>query len=257
MQPARFVNDLYRRFPGRVPIAAAGNHKVGNVYPFVYDTAEAGARALIACFADLEEAGQDFVNVAHLSALAAGVELDAVRRWISDEASQAGVPLRFGRSPVLREGQHWEGDTRPGPRFVHAFRQLQPWRVPLSVGLTVPGGHLFPAVIADDAGRPAGLVGCAWNASADPDLVQVYHVSAFRKRRGTGTMIMHRLCALADAQQVRLFLQAQPQYDDGDEEIPDAKLIAWYRRFGFIGAGMSLTRSPIGERSRAAPDGHQ
>lgn len=242
MRASDFVQTLYRQFPGRVPVVAAGNHQVGNVYPFVYETEAEGPRALVACYPKIDETGAEFVHVAHVSGLTAQVDVEEVRRRLAASAAEAGVELAFGRAPTVRDAQDWRGDLRPGPRFVREVQQTYGWRVPLSVGLTVPGGHLLPSVVSDLGGRPVGLVGCGWNEGAPPDLVQVYHVSAFHRRRGHGTFILDRLCELADVCGAQLFVHALPQYDDGDDTIPDEDLIRWYRGFGFDGAGSGLTR---------------
>ncbi len=155
-----------------------------------------------------------------------------------------------------RAPKNWVGDERLGPRFVRELQQMYSWRVPIAVGLSVPGGHLFPAVASDSAGRAVGLAGCAWNEGADvEDLVQVYHVSVFQKRLGHGTYLLERLCALADTCHTRLYVQAQTQFDETNDDIPQDVLMRWYRDFGFSGPGPAMIRpprSPPKNRSQAS-----
>jgi len=116
-------------------------------------------------------------------------------------------------------------------------------QVPVKVGITCGFGAVYPFVFEDGKGLPMGLVGCAWNEEQASDLVQIYHVSAFKPKQGAGTKIMRHLCAEADRMQVKLYLQAQPQYIDVDKSISEEKLQDWYRSFGFKGS-LLLTRLP-------------
>lgn len=247
MSASQFVDSLYQRFPGRVPVAVAGDIRVGNVYPFVHESEGIGPDGLLAFFAQNDPDSGELVKVAHLSTLGPDVSAERLRQWISDEAASAGIRLEFWRDSAYRAPQAWAGDARPGPSFVHHLQQLYPWRVPISVGLTIPGGHLLPSMIRDSGGRAVGLVGCGWNENAEPELVQVYHVSTFHKRRGHGTYVLDRLRALADSLRTRLYVQAQPLFDDGDDEFSEDALVRWYCGFGFAGPGSCLTR-PLGSR---------
>gem|GEM_PF-5625819 len=137
----------------------------------------------------------------------------------------------------------------PAETFCVTLYSTHAGRVPVSVGLRKPFNKVYPLVFESPAGVPLGLVGCAWNQGAPPDLVQLYHVSAFHPRSGAGRTIMVAVCALADRLQVRI--TTQPELIGAGVpgwELPDdgeAALLLWYARFGFVPAGnLHLERKP-------------
>lgn len=122
-------------------------------------------------------------------------------------------------------------------------------RVPLFVGMRKPFSKVYPLVFQSREGVPLGLVGCAWNIDMAPDLVQLYHISAFHPRSGAGSAIMAALCVLADELNVRI--TAQPELIGADVpgwELPtdaEVALARWYARFGFVRCGNAyLERMP-------------
>ncbi|WP_423179308.1 hypothetical protein [Stenotrophomonas sp. CASM110] len=137
----------------------------------------------------------------------------------------------------------------PAETFCAQLYAVHSGRVPLFVGMQRPFRKVYPLVFQNHEGMPLGLVGCAWNEGMDPDLAQLYHISAFQPGSGAGSEIMSALCALADELQVRITTQPEligvgvPGWavpDDGE-----AALRRWYTRFGFTRiAGVHLERSP-------------
>ena len=137
----------------------------------------------------------------------------------------------------------------PAETFCAQLYAVHSGLVPLFVGMQKPFRKVYPLVFQDHEGVPLGLLGCAWNEGMDPDLAQLYHISAFQPGSGAGSEIMSALCALADELQVRITTQPEligvgvPGWavpDDGE-----AVLRRWYMRFGFTRiAGVHLERSP-------------
>lgn len=137
---------------------------------------------------------------------------------------------------------HSEGkDLNPAQQYVEFLYRCYPGRVPVVVGGTHGFGMVYPFVFEDSDGRAIGCVGCAWNKGADSDLVQIYHVNAFRPGRGDGTKILRGLCEQADRYGVRLTLMPQARWVGDEYPLEDDELRKWYRQFGFKGAGY-LTR---------------
>ncbi len=138
----------------------------------------------------------------------------------------------------------------PAETFCAQLYAVHSGRVPLSVGMQKPFRKVYPLVFQSHEGVPLGLVGCAWNEGMDPDLVQLYHVSAFQPGSGAGSKIMGDLCALADDLQVRI--TTQPELIGAGVpgwELPhdrEEALRRWYARFGFTRtAGVHFERSPL------------
>ena len=132
----------------------------------------------------------------------------------------------------------------PAQIFVKNLYAKFQGRIPLTVGITLGFGVVYPFVFEDESGVPIGLVGCAWNQGSESDFVQVYHVSSFRPRNGAGSNMMKYLCAEADRVGVRLYVQAEPRWiEDEDDPLDKESLIRWYQKFGFKGYG-ALTRLP-------------
>lgn len=74
-----------------------------------------------------------------------------------------------------------------------------------------------------------------------PNEVFIEHLEVCETGQGAGSVLLQRLCDLADTLHVRLSLNAQPQ---GPNAMPRRKLIQWYRSFGFRGPGDALVRKP-------------
>lgn len=132
----------------------------------------------------------------------------------------------------------------PAQNFVATLYGRFLGRVPVKIGLTRGFGAVYPLVFEDEVGVPIGLIGCAWSEGQDPNLVQVYHISAFKPGRGEGTKVLNFLCAEADRHCVSLYVQATAQYVGDELPMDDNTLAAWYRKYGFRGLG-ALTRQPI------------
>jgi len=70
-------------------------------------------------------------------------------------------------------------------------------------------------------------------AASSNDTVELNSIISYPDRRGHGTVVMERLCTLADECGVRLWLDACP-YGRNHEHISIRKLLAFYQGFGFF-----------------------
>ena len=128
-------------------------------------------------------------------------------------------------------------------QLVQHFYDKHPGRVPLSVAFGMGLREILPFVFADDTGRNLGIMALESVADENMAVVQLFHVSAFRPRRGAGTVMLRALCAEADRRQVIVTLSAVSMDNGRDPQISNDDLAAWYRRFGFEGEGR-MTREP-------------
>lgn len=129
----------------------------------------------------------------------------------------------------------------PAEEFVSHVYGRFPGRVRFVAGIAYGFGEVYPFVVEDDGGKPIGLVACAWNKESAPDLVQVFHISAFHTQQGMGSWILDWLCAQADNFNVRLYVQPTPIWIENEPGLDEDALKAWYGRRGFLGA-FGLTR---------------
>lgn len=110
-----------------------------------------------------------------------------------------------------------EAAADPADRLVRAFYRLkdQPWF-----------GHVDVALEAVDGAT-----------------VEIENIFSKLQRKGYGRQAMQAICDLADQLGVQLDLQVKPQ------GIPYAKLVAFYRHFGFAPdattKGVWMVRSPV------------
>lgn len=130
----------------------------------------------------------------------------------------------------------------PAQKYVEFLYRRYSGRVPVVVGATLGFGMVYPFVFENSDGRAIGCVGCAWNEGQDPDLVQIYHVNAFKPKCGDGTRIVQELCDQADLHEVRLTLMSQPRWVNDEYPLENDELRQWYGLFGFEGRGY-LTRA--------------
>jgi hypothetical protein len=126
-------------------------------------------------------------------------------------------------------------ELNAGSKFVQHLYSNYPGRIPVPVGGSMTG-TVYPFVMYDGA-EALGCIGCAWHDGLRESEVQVYHFSAFLPRRGHGTRMMERLCALADQFDVALTLMPQPRWTESDEPLDEVALREWYKKFGFTGLG--------------------
>lgn len=66
------------------------------------------------------------------------------------------------------------------------------------------------------------------------DMLWIDNIRAFNHQDGAGSRLLAKIAAIADKHGVRVALFAVPLgVGKGKRKIPRAKLIAWYKRFGF------------------------
>lgn len=126
----------------------------------------------------------------------------------------------------------------PAEEFVKYLYSTHEGRAPFRVGFTSGfEGPVYPFLYENSKGKALGLVGVTATNEADDSEVQLYHISSFRPGKGYGTEIMNYLCSEADRFGVKIYLQAEVQFSDKETPI-GSNLVAWYRKFGFIGNGI-------------------
>lgn len=77
-----------------------------------------------------------------------------------------------------------------------------------------------------------GCMALQRNADMINNWVHVAYIYIYTPKIGTGSIVMSRLCKLADKYRVNLFLDAVPQ-EKGNYSISKSKLICWYSSFNF------------------------
>ena len=79
------------------------------------------------------------------------------------------------------------------------------------------------------------IVGCialqGLNNNACP-AIKILYIFIYKQNTGTGSLILSKLCELADKYNVILELDAIPQKPT-KHSIPHEKLISWYQKYGF------------------------
>jgi GNAT superfamily N-acetyltransferase len=81
------------------------------------------------------------------------------------------------------------------------------------------------------------------------DAIYLIKIMTDSEQRGEGaaSKTLERLCEMADARGVTLFLEVEPF---GPYDGPSTKeLVSWYRRFGFEGRVDEMIREPREERA--------
>ena len=103
--------------------------------------------------------------------------------------------------------------------YVKHMYSLFEGRAPLMVGMNKSFNKVYPFVYENNKSIPLGLVGIAANNESDPTEVQLYHISAFKIKKGHGSEIMKFICKNADEFGVSLYAQAEVQFSDKESLI--------------------------------------
>ena len=122
-------------------------------------------------------------------------------------------------------------------RFVEHFYGRYPGRVPLPVAFGMGLQEILPFVYEDDEGYAVGLaaLGVVATERVPDEVVQIFHMSVFLARQGTGTQMLRELCAEADQRGVILTGTPMFMTNGEDPRMDDEALADWYRRHGFVG----------------------
>lgn len=109
------------------------------------------------------------------------------------------------------------------------------------------GAHSEP----DPAGRGIKWQTSDWQVTLEEkrnSLVYLHYIQSFRQKGGAGTMLMQKLCELADQNHVRLLLESDESNNDANGDGVDYWLHSWYERFGFEMTGGYGGYGPMMER---------
>ncbi len=115
-------------------------------------------------------------------------------------------------------------------------------RAAVTVGVNSISESIHPFVYENNSQMPIGLIAMSVDNASDSSVVDIYHISAFKPGNGQGSEILVFLCNAADDFEVRLCIQPEAQFS-GRKTLAGAKLISWYRKFGFNGNG-TMYREP-------------
>ena len=131
--------------------------------------------------------------------------------------------------------------TRAAEYVNHMYSQYQ-GRAAITVGINSESASIHPFVFENARKVPIGLSALSADDISNPANVDIYHISSFTPGKGQGTEIMNCLCRQADDYGVRLFIQAEAQFN-GNKTMTTPELIDWYQKFGFTGS-RTMQREP-------------
>ncbi len=118
--------------------------------------------------------------------------------------------------------------------YVSDIYSLYEGRAAVTVGVSSESICIHPFVFENTSKVPIGLIALSADSIANPEDVDIYHISAFIPGKGQGSEIMNFLCATADEYGVRLNIQAEVQLN-GNQTMTTLELVDWYHKFGFTG----------------------
>ena len=128
-------------------------------------------------------------------------------------------------------------------RFVDFFYNKFKGRISIGVGYGQDMLEIFPFLFEDNDGHALGIAAMAPLSNDEINSVHIFHISAFRSNRGSGSAMLEALCFKADQLGVMLSLSPIPSPNGKAHQISSRQLVSWYRKFGFIGDAL-LCRSP-------------
>lgn len=92
-------------------------------------------------------------------------------------------------------------------------------------------GRKHPNIIKIDCNN-VGCIALQGINNTDTPAVKIVYLFIYEQKTGTGSLILSKLCALADKYNVLLELDAIPQKRTKDS-ISQEKLVCWYQSYGF------------------------
>jgi|ERR1700674_1795288 hypothetical protein len=138
----------------------------------------------------------------------------------------------------------------PASNFVAHFEARFPnrdlWRP--GCAYSAEGEKLAPFVFEEPPGDRIGVFSIL---ATNPNTVQLCLIRADVCCRRDGPRMLAALCAEADRLAVSMKLQAVPA-DDRPDPIPEDKLVAFYRKFGFVELG-GMVHKPYMIRAPTPP----
>jgi hypothetical protein len=119
--------------------------------------------------------------------------------------------------------------------YVNYFYEKYEGRVAIGVGYAPNLSEIYPFVFEDADGNSIGVVALGVYTNENINYAHIYHLGAFKTRRGKGSQMLQELCLQADEYQIILSLSPIFIPDGKNEPMSDEQLISWYGRFGFRG----------------------
>lgn len=82
-------------------------------------------------------------------------------------------------------------------------------------------------------GEQIGCMAVEWPTDCVPGFVQLAYLYIYKPRQRLGSLVLRRLCELADELQLEIALDAVSQ-NPCESSISQTTLINWYQRHGFV-----------------------
>jgi hypothetical protein len=123
----------------------------------------------------------------------------------------------------------------PERDFVKYFYETYKGRVLIGVGYDQNLSEIFPFVFEGDDGESIGVIALGVIQHDNVNYVHIYHLGAFKSKRGNGSKMLRGLCCQADKYQIILSLSPIFIPDNENKPMNDGELRSWYERFGFAG----------------------
>ncbi len=93
-------------------------------------------------------------------------------------------------------------------------------------------GPLEPPLIVNINGESVGCISLRTFGNTS-DCIELVYIYMYTNKKGDGSIILNKLCSIADNHKVKLKLEACPLHRCKDK-IPQESLFAFYERFGFV-----------------------
>ena len=124
----------------------------------------------------------------------------------------------------------------PEHDYVAYFYKKYEGRVAIGVGYDQDLSEIYPFVFEDTNGKSIGVVALGVITHENITYVHIYHIGAFKSKRGNGNQILQELCFQANKYQIILSLSPIFMPNGKNEPMSTEELRSWYGRFGFRGS---------------------
>lgn len=96
------------------------------------------------------------------------------------------------------------------------------------------------AIFSFKSGDTQAMIQVEFDTFADGVILKTLHVLEGNMKKGFGSHVLKIITAEADKQDIKLILHPKPF----SKEIPQGKLVSFYKKHGFVGNKDRMTREP-------------